>query len=252
MAVPFPIRRSCLPSWAARSCSFSPASRLCRHWPPEFARADTSGRQARTRPPGGHPAGERRTRRRRNGRVDPRPPSGAAPRRRSVPRRLAADRLRLAWRGGSMHWQIDCPAQVVASVEMAVHSVIGRCELEEAPIDLPVPAAVATHAARPGRDSFSSSRRHERLVRAAASGGRARQGRRRRTGSARIRLMPGAANDPDERGSGGRSAVPGLDDHRCAPLPRDGRCAAIETSASALDRSNDGMYSATIALEPPA
>ena len=99
----------------------------------------------RTRPPGGHPAGERRARRRRNGRADPRPPSGAAPRRRSASA-SAGRRSSCAWPGAavSMHWQIDCPAQVVASVEMAVRSVLGRCELEEVRLDDPVPSAVAT------------------------------------------------------------------------------------------------------------
>ena len=64
--------------------------------------------------------------------------------------------LRLLWRDGAMHWQIDCPAQIVSSVEMAVRSVVGRCELEEVEIgDLP-PSAVAT--ARLGRAQTQSLR----------------------------------------------------------------------------------------------
>src|ERR1035437_7223034 len=43
-----------------------------------------------------------------------------------------------------MHWQIDCPAQVVTSVEMAVHSVLGRCDLEEVRLEDPIASAVAT------------------------------------------------------------------------------------------------------------
>src|SRR5664280_2212909 len=56
--------------------------------------------------------------------------------------------LRFLWRDGVMHWQIECPAQVVASVEMAVHSVLGRCELEEVRHDDPIPSAVAPEKAQ--------------------------------------------------------------------------------------------------------
>src|ERR1035437_1780265 len=110
--------------------------------------------------------------------------------------------LRFLWRDGTMHWQIDCPAQVVASVEMAVHSVLGRCELEEVRLDDPVPSAVATarlaraatRSLRPDASSASSV-----PLRLAVALGQVR------TSAAvvlRIRLMPGAANDPDEEGIG--------------------------------------------------
>jgi len=114
--------------------------------------------------------------------------------------------LRLAWRDGAMHWQIDCPEQVVASVEMAVHSVLGRCELEGVRLDDPVPSAVATarlaraatRCLRP--DATSASSVPLRLAVALDQAGTSAQV------VLRIRLMPGAANDPDEEASGSRSA----------------------------------------------
>ena len=158
--------------------------------------------------------------------------------------------LRLLWRGGAMHWQIDCPAQVVASVEMAVRSVLGRCELEELALDDPVPSAVATArlarvATRPLRpDPTSASSVPLRL--AVALG-------QTRTSAAvvlRIRMMPGAANDPDEEGIGrsiGGFLVSTIID---ALLFRE--TADTRPSNRAPARSTDpptGMYSATIALE---
>ena len=139
-----------------------------------------------------------------------------------------------------MHWQIDCPAQVVASVEMAVRSVLGRCELEEVAPRRSGSIRRRDRATRSGRNSFPSSRRDERLVGAAASGGGARSGRHRRTG--RASHPADARCGKRSRRRGHRAVdrrVPGLDDHRCAPLPRDGRYAAIEPGTGALDRSID-------------
>ena len=158
--------------------------------------------------------------------------------------------LRLAWRGGSMHWQIDCPAQVVASVEMAVRSVLGRCELEEVALDDPVPSAVATarlaraatRSLRP--DATSASSVPLRLAVALDQAGTGVQV------VLRIRLMPGAANDPDEEGIGrsiGGFLVSTIID---ALLFRE--TADTRPSNPAPARSTElptGMYSATIALE---
>jgi len=101
-----------------------------------------------------------------------------------------------------MHWQIDCPAQVVASVEMAVRSVLGRCELEEVALDDPVPirgrtARLARAATRSLRlDATSASSVPLRLAIALDQADAGVQV------VLRIRLMPGAANDPDEEGIG--------------------------------------------------
>jgi hypothetical protein len=156
--------------------------------------------------------------------------------------------LRLAWRGGSMHWQIDCPAQVVASVEMAVRSVLGRCELEELALDDPIPSAVATArlaraATRPLRlDATSASSVPLRLAVALDQAGTSVEV------VLRIRLMPGAANDPDEeaigRSIGGFLASTIIDallfreTADRPPTPAPARSAELPT----------GMYSATIAL----
>jgi hypothetical protein len=158
--------------------------------------------------------------------------------------------LRLDWRGGSMHWQIDCPAQVVASVEMAVRSVLGRCELEEVRLDDPVPSAVATarlaraatRSLRP--DATSASSVPLRLAVALDQAGTSVEV------VLRIRLMPGAANDPDEEGIGrsiGGFLVSTIID---ALLFRE--TADTRPSNRAPARSTElptGMYSATIALE---
>jgi hypothetical protein len=158
--------------------------------------------------------------------------------------------LRLAWRGGSMHWQIDCPAQVVPSVEMAVRSVLGRCELEELALDDPVPSAVATArlaraATRSLRlDATSASSVPLRLAVALDQADTGVQV------VLRIRLMPAAANDPDEEGIGrsiGGFLVSTIID---ALLFRE--TADTRPSKPAPTRSTDqstGMYSATIALE---
>jgi len=164
----FRFRRSCLPSWAARSCrSRRPVGRAAigQRSSPGRIRA---GRPARTRPPRGHSAGERRTRRRRYGRVDPGAPPRAA---RGVDRFRVGwppIELRLAWRGG-----FDALADRLSRAgssrlsRWAVRSVLGRCELEEVALDDPVPSAVATRATRFGRAtrSFVSTRRAPRRCR---------------------------------------------------------------------------------------
>jgi hypothetical protein len=157
--------------------------------------------------------------------------------------------LRLAWRGGSMHWQIDCPAQVVASVEMAVRSVLGRCELEEVRVDDPIPSAVATaRLARAATRSLrlDATRASSVPLRLAVALDQADTGAQV---VLRIRLMPGAANDPDEEGIGrsiGGFLVSTIID---ALLFRE---TADRPPTPARARSTElptGMYSATIALE---
>src|SRR5664280_984077 len=158
--------------------------------------------------------------------------------------------LRFLWRDGTMHWQINCPAQVVASVEMAVHSVLGRCELEEVRLDDPVPSAVATarlaraatRSLRPDATSASSVPLRLAIALDQADAGVQVM--------LRIRLMPGAANDPDEEGIGrsiGGFLVSTIIDALLFRETVDSR-----PSTPALARSTDqstGMYSATIALE---
>jgi hypothetical protein len=158
--------------------------------------------------------------------------------------------LRFLWRDGTMHWQIDCPAQVVASVEMAVRSVLGRCELEELALEDPIPSAVATArlaraATRSLRaDATSASSVPLRLAVALDQAGTSVQV------VLRIRLMPGATNDPDEEGIGrsiGGFLVSTIID---ALLFRE--TADTRPSNRAPARSTElptGMYSATIALE---
>src|ERR1035437_5301400 len=121
--------------------------------------------------------------------------------------------LRFLWRGGAMHWQIDCPAQVVASVEMAIHSGLGRCELEEAALAGVTPSAAAAVLLR-------------------------------------IRLMPGATNDPDEEGIGrsiGGFLVSTIIDALLFRETADTRPSKPAPAPST--ESPTGMYSATIALE---
>jgi hypothetical protein len=157
--------------------------------------------------------------------------------------------LRFLWRGGSMQWQIDCPAQVVASVEMAVRSVLGRCELEEVRLDDPVPAAVATarlaraatRSLRP--DATSASSVPLRLAVALDQAGTSAQV------VLRIRLRPGAANDPDEEGIGrsiGGFLVSTIID---ALLFRETTDRPPTPARARSTELSTGMYSATIALE---
>jgi len=139
-----------------------------------------------------------------------------------------------------MHWQIDCPAQVVASVEMAVRSVLGRCELEELALDDPIPSAVATArlaraATRSLRlDATSASSVPLRLAVALDQADTGVQV------VLRIRLMPGAAIDPDEEGIGrsiGGFLVSTIIDALLFRETADTR--PSKPSAGARDRSND-------------
>ena len=158
--------------------------------------------------------------------------------------------LRFLWRGGAMHWQIDCPAQVVASVEMAIHSVLGRCELEELALDDLPASAVAT--ARLGRaascslrtDATSASSVPLRLAVALD------QARTSAEVVLRIRLMPGASSDSDEEGIGRSIAGFLVSTIIDALLFRE--TADTRPASRAPARPTDlatGMYSATIALE---
>jgi hypothetical protein len=159
--------------------------------------------------------------------------------------------LRLLWRDGEMRWQIECPAQVVASVEMAVHSVIGRCELEEVLVDDPVPSAVATP--RLARSQILSLRAD--AATASSVPLRLAVALDRNAGTSaevalRIRLMPGASSDSGEesigRSIGGSILLTIID----ALLFRE--TADSRPSSPAQSRSSDltdSMYSATVALE---
>ena len=158
--------------------------------------------------------------------------------------------LRFLWRDGAMHWQIDCPAQVVASVEMAVHSVLGRCELEEVRLDDPVPSAVAT--ARLARSQTLSLRAD---AAAAASVPLRLAVALDRAGTSaevvlRIRLMPGTTADPEEEGIGrsiGGFLLSTIIDALLFRETADSRPASPPRSRPS-DLS-ERMYSATIALE---
>ena len=135
-----------------------------------------AGRRARAGPPGGHPAGERRARRRRNGRADPRAPPGAAPRRRSVPRRLAADRTALA-----LARRLDALADRLSRAGRRLGRDGGPFGARTLRARRGSPRRSTSvrrrdRATRSGPDSLPSSRRDERLVGAAASGGGARSG----------------------------------------------------------------------------
>ena len=156
--------------------------------------------------------------------------------------------LRLLWREGAMHWQIECPAQIVASVKMAVHAAIGRCELEQVVIDDLVPTAVATprlartqtHPLRADAEAASVPLRLAIVLDQASSEAAV---------LLRIRLMPDAASSDDGEESVGRSiggfVVTTIID---ALLFRE----TTESPAPKPTRSTDPpapMYSASISLE---
>jgi len=52
--------------------------------------------------------------------------------------------LRLVWRAGEAHWQIDCPAQLESAVRVALRSACPGIWIEAVPIDDPAPVAAAT------------------------------------------------------------------------------------------------------------
>ena len=157
--------------------------------------------------------------------------------------------LRLLWRDGALHWQIDCPAQVVASVEMAVHSVLGRCELEEVPIDDLVPSAVATArlaraATRSLRPDVTSASSVPLRLAVALD-----QARASAEVVLRIRLMPGAIAESDEEGIGrsiGGFLVSTIVD---ALLMRSVADKPMPAATTHSTEPATGMYSATIALK---
>jgi hypothetical protein len=166
--------------------------------------------------------------------------------------------LRLLWRDGAIHWQIDRPAQVVASVEMAVHSVLGRCELEEVPIDdLPASAVATARLARAQTRSLRTDATSASSVplRLAVALDKARTSTEV---VLRIRLMPVASRDSGEKSIGRSIAGFLLSTIIDALLFRE--TADTRPPSPPPARSTElptGMYSATVALEatgtePPA
>jgi hypothetical protein len=155
--------------------------------------------------------------------------------------------LRLVWRESSMHWQIDCPSQIVSAVEMAVRSVVGRCELEEVEIDDQPASAVAT--ARLGRAQTHALRTDAEAASVPLRLAVALDGARTRAEVLlRVRLMPGASADSGEESIGrsiGGFALTAIVD---ALLMRS---VADKPMPQAPTRSTEpaAMYSATIALE---
>jgi hypothetical protein len=156
--------------------------------------------------------------------------------------------LRLVWRDASVHWRIDCPAQIVSSVEMAVRSVVGRCELEEVEIDDLTPSAVAT--ARLGRAQTQSLRTDTEAASVPLRLAVALDGARTRAEVVlRIGLMPGASSDSGEEGIGrsiGGFVVTAIVDAVLMRSVADKPMAPAPTRAA---EPATGMYSATIALE---
>jgi len=156
--------------------------------------------------------------------------------------------LRLLWRGGAMHWQVDCPAQIVSSVEMAVRSVVGRCELEEVEInDLP-PSAVAT--ARLGHAQTQSLRTDTEAASVPLRLAVALDGARTPAEVVlRIGLMPGASSDSGEESIGrsiGGFVLTAIVD---AVLMRSVADKPMPPAPSRIAEASSGMYSATVALE---
>src|ERR1035437_5027954 len=131
-------------------------------------------RPARTRPPRGHPAGERRTRRRRDRGTHPRSPSGAAPWRRLVPRRLAADRaaLSLARRRNALADRLSGTGRGLCRDGDPFGSRTLRTRRGSSRRSTCISGR--DRATRPGREALAAHRRYERLVGAFASRRRAR------------------------------------------------------------------------------
>jgi len=150
---------------------FSPACRSCRTLATGVRQGRIrAGRRARRSSAWRSSCRERRTlERRRNGRVDPRAPSGAAPRRRSVRVGWPRDRAASGLARRSMHWQIDCPAQInrLGRRWLSVRCSDGWASSRSLPSTIQFRSAVATRATRPGRDSlrFVPTRRAPRRCR---------------------------------------------------------------------------------------
>lgn len=156
--------------------------------------------------------------------------------------------LRFLWCEGSMHWQIDCPAQIESSVDMAVRSVLGRCELEEVEIDDLPPAAVAT--ARLGRAQTQSLRTDAEAasvpLRLAVVLDRARTDAEV---VLRIGLMPGASSSPGEESIGRSIAGFLLTAVIDAVLMRSVADKPMDPAPTRSAEVPTGMYSATVSLE---
>ena len=171
--------------------------------------------------------------------------------------RRGVDRVRVGWppielrfasRNGSMHWQIECPAQIRSSVEMAVSSVIGRCELEEVEIDDLPPTAVAT--ARLARSQTQSLRTDAEAVSVPLRLGVAlNQARTNAEVVLRIGLMPGASSDSGEESIGRSIAGFVLTAVIDAILMRSVADKPMDPAQTRSAEAPTGMYSATVAME---
>ncbi len=156
--------------------------------------------------------------------------------------------LRFLWREGSMHWQIDCPAQIASSVEMAVRSVIGRCELEEVEIDDAPASAVAT--ARLAGAQIRSLRTDAAAASVPLRLAVALDGARTRAEVVlRIGLMPAAASGLGEESLGRSIAGYLLSTIVDALLMRSVADKPMPQAPTRTSELRSGMYSATIALE---
>jgi hypothetical protein len=156
--------------------------------------------------------------------------------------------LRVLWCEGSMHWQIDCPAQIESSVQMAVRSVLGRCELEEVEIDdLPAAAVATARLARAQTGSLRTDAEAASVpLRLAVA---LDQARTVAEVVLRIGLMPGASSNSGEESIGHSIAGFILTAIVDAVLMRS---VADKPMPQAPTRSAEiptGMYSATVTLE---
>lgn len=156
--------------------------------------------------------------------------------------------LRLLWREGSMHWQIDCPAQIESSVEMAVRSVLGRCELEEVEIDDLPPAAVAT--AKLGRAQAQSLRTGDGAASVPLRLAVALDGARTNAEVVlHVGLMPGASSSSGEDGIGRSIAGFVFEAIIDAVLMRSVADKPMPEKPTRSTETPTGMYSATVSLE---
>jgi hypothetical protein len=156
--------------------------------------------------------------------------------------------LRLLWRDGAMHWQIDCPAQIASSVKMAVRSVVGRCELDAVPIaDWPVTAIATARLARaktsPLRTDADAASVPLRLAVALD------EARSDAEVILRIGLMPGASSDSGEESIGRSIGGFLLSTIIDALLMRSVADKPMAPKPTRSTEAPTGMYSATIALE---
>jgi Helicase HerA, central domain len=156
--------------------------------------------------------------------------------------------LRVLWCDGAMHWQIDCPAQIESSVEMAVSSVLGRCELEEVEIDDLPPAAVAT--AKLARTQSQSLRTDAEAASVPLRLGVAlNEARTKAEVVLRIGLMPGASSNSGEESIGHSIAGFILSAIVDAILMRSVADKPMPRAPARSTSAPTGMYSATVTLE---